>query len=234
MSSWCACVSFLPSSFCPLLSASCPPLVFLLSCCSRAFKLLSEAGAGAAAAHHHHHHNNNNNWYLVSFDFKSFRPFKSMVVGSMRGQAVFLVPRKCREIVTDNGSSPAFSPLLSQRHRGMAERCPKCLETCHQELPPQDVSPHNADTMSSNGRARCLRMAENRSWRNGTAACLQRTAFVQQMLKFLPLARQTLLHQLSPPAILRHKKRAARHKPICGSADRRHWCGLIHSSIFEL
>ena len=37
LSSWCVLVAFLPSSFCPLLSSSCPPLVFLLSCCLRCF-----------------------------------------------------------------------------------------------------------------------------------------------------------------------------------------------------
>ena len=36
LSSWCVRVVFLPLSFCPLLSSSCPPLVFLLSCCCRA------------------------------------------------------------------------------------------------------------------------------------------------------------------------------------------------------
>ena len=38
LSSWCVHVAFLPSSFCPLLSSLCPPLVFLLSCCCRAVR----------------------------------------------------------------------------------------------------------------------------------------------------------------------------------------------------
>ena len=47
----CVRVVFLPSSFCPLSSSSCPPLVFLLPCCCPTVYVASRAGSGAAAAH---------------------------------------------------------------------------------------------------------------------------------------------------------------------------------------